>query len=68
MTEWRMNPHPDSILGLNCMCLGGSVVYYESRKLNEHEVNYVTHNLELDAIVHALKCGGITSWEGNLYL
>jgi hypothetical protein len=34
---------------------GGSVVYYESRKLNEHEVNYVTHDLELAAIVHALK-------------
>jgi hypothetical protein len=26
---------------------GGSVVYYESQKLNEHEVNYVTHDLEL---------------------
>jgi hypothetical protein len=34
---------------------GGSVVYYESQKLNEHEVNYVTHDLELDAIVHTLK-------------
>jgi hypothetical protein len=32
---------------------GGSVVCYESRKLNEHEVNYVTHDLELAAIVHA---------------
>ena len=34
---------------------GGSVVCYESRKLNEHEVNYVTHDLELAAIVNALK-------------
>jgi hypothetical protein len=34
---------------------GGSVVCYESRKLNEHEVNYVTHDLELAAIVYALK-------------
>jgi hypothetical protein len=34
---------------------GGSVVFYESRKLNEHEVNYVTHDLELAAIVHTLK-------------
>jgi hypothetical protein len=34
---------------------GESVVCYESRKLNEHEVNYVTHDLELAAIVHALK-------------
>jgi hypothetical protein len=34
---------------------GGSVVCYESRKLNEHEVKYVTHDLELAAIVHTLK-------------
>jgi hypothetical protein len=34
---------------------GGSVVYYESLKLNEHKVNYVTHDLELAAIVHTLK-------------
>jgi hypothetical protein len=34
---------------------GGSVVFYESQKLNEHEVNYVTHDLEQAAIVHALK-------------
>jgi hypothetical protein len=34
---------------------GGSVVCYESQKLNENEVNYVTHDLELAAIVHALK-------------
>jgi hypothetical protein len=33
----------------------GCVIFYASRKLNEHEINYVTHNLELDAIVHALK-------------
>jgi hypothetical protein len=33
----------------------GSVIFYESRKLNEHEVNYVTHDLELASIVHALK-------------
>jgi hypothetical protein len=25
---------------------GGSVICYESRKLNEHEVNYVTHDVE----------------------
>jgi hypothetical protein len=31
------------------------VIFYESRKLNEHEINYVTHDLELPAIVHALK-------------
>jgi hypothetical protein len=33
----------------------GSVVCYESLKLNEHEVTYVTHDLELAAIMHALK-------------
>jgi hypothetical protein len=34
---------------------GGSVICYESQKLNEHEVNYVTHDLKLAAIVHAIK-------------
>jgi hypothetical protein len=33
----------------------GHVIFYESRKLNEHEINYVTHNMELVSIVHALK-------------
>jgi hypothetical protein len=33
----------------------GYVVCYESRKLKEHERKYVTHDLELEAIVHALK-------------
>jgi hypothetical protein len=33
----------------------GSVICYESQKLNEHEVNYVTHDLELASIVYALK-------------
>jgi hypothetical protein len=33
----------------------GKVICYESRKLNEHEVNYVTNDLELASIVHALK-------------
>ena len=31
------------------------VVCYESRKLKDHEKNYVTHDLELASIVHALK-------------
>lgn len=31
------------------------MVCYESRKLNEHEQNYVTHDLELAAIIYALK-------------
>ena len=31
------------------------VICYESRKLKEHEKNYATHDLDLLAIVHALK-------------
>jgi hypothetical protein len=33
----------------------GCVICYASRKLNEHEINYVTRDLELAAIVQALK-------------
>jgi hypothetical protein len=33
----------------------GHVIFYASRKLNEHEINYVTHDLELASILHALK-------------
>jgi hypothetical protein len=33
----------------------GHVIFYKSRKLNENEINYVPHDLELAAIVHALK-------------
>jgi hypothetical protein len=33
----------------------GHFIGYESRKLKEHERNYATHNLELVAIVHALR-------------
>lgn len=32
----------------------GQVIFYESRKVNEHEQNYVTHDLELETIIHAL--------------
>lgn len=31
----------------------GLVVCYESRTLNEHEQNYLTHDLELERIIHA---------------
>ena len=34
---------------------GGRVIVYTSRQLQKHEVNYPTHNLELAAVVHALK-------------
>jgi hypothetical protein len=33
----------------------GFVICYESRKLKDHERNYATHDLELAAIVHALR-------------
>ena len=33
----------------------GNAICYESRKLKEHEKNYATHDLELAAIIHALK-------------
>jgi hypothetical protein len=33
----------------------GQVINYESQKLNEHEQRYVTHDLDLATIVHALK-------------
>ena len=33
----------------------GRVVSYASRQLRPHELNYVTHDLELEAVVHALK-------------
>jgi hypothetical protein len=57
------NPEADFLLCTNSwkeglirvLMQGGSVVCYESRKLNEHEVNYVIHDLELAIIVHTLK-------------
>jgi hypothetical protein len=33
----------------------GRVVAYASRQLRKHEVNYLTHDLELAAMVHTLK-------------
>jgi hypothetical protein len=33
----------------------GHVICYESGKLKEHEKNYVSHDLELAAVIHALK-------------
>lgn len=45
-----------SRLGLGCVLMQeGRVVAYESRQLRPHEVNYPTHDLELAAVVHALK-------------
>jgi hypothetical protein len=42
--------------GLGCVLMqDGRVVAYASRQLRKHEVNYPTHDLELAAVVHALK-------------
>jgi hypothetical protein len=42
--------------GLGCLLMQeGQVVCYASRQLRKHEENYHTHDLELAAVVHALK-------------
>ena len=43
-------------IGLGCVLMqDGKVVAYASRQLKPHEQNYPTHDLELAAIVFALK-------------
>ena len=52
-----------SQLGLGCVLMQeGRVVAYGSRQLKIHEQNYPTHDLELAAIVFALKI-----WRRYLY-
>jgi hypothetical protein len=42
--------------GLGCVFIQeGHVIAYASRQLRKHELNYPTHDLELAAVVHALK-------------
>ncbi|WVZ70527.1 hypothetical protein U9M48_019187 [Paspalum notatum var. saurae] len=42
--------------GLGCVLMQeGKMIAYASRQLRKHEVNYPTHDLELTALVHALK-------------
>jgi hypothetical protein len=42
--------------GLECVLMqDGHVVAYASRQLRKHEAHYLTHDLELAAVVHALK-------------
>jgi ribonuclease HI len=42
--------------GLGCVLMQeGHVIAYASRQLQKHELNYPTHDLELAAVVHALK-------------
>ena len=49
--------------GLGCVLMqSGRVVAYGSRQLKNHEQNYPTHDMELAAVVFALKI-----WRHNLY-
>jgi hypothetical protein len=42
--------------GLGCVLMQeGRVIAYASRQLRRHEEHYPTHDLELAAVVHALK-------------
>ena len=50
-------------IGLGCVLMqDGKVVTYASRQLKPHEQNYPTHDLELAAVVYALKI-----WQHYLY-
>ena len=52
-----------SIQGLGCVLMqGGKVIAYASRQLKPYEKNYPTHDLELAAVVLALKL-----WRHYLY-
>ena len=45
-----------------CTYADGKVIAYASRQLKRHEQNYPTHDLELVAVIHALKI-----WRHYLY-
>ena len=52
-----------SRVGLGCVLMqNGRVVAYASRQLKKHEQNYPTHDLEIAAVVFALK-----TWWHYLY-
>ena len=52
-----------SRVGLGCVLMqAGKVIAYASRQLKIHEKNYPTHNLELAAVVFAMKL-----WRKYLY-
>jgi len=49
--------------GLGCVLMqNGKVVAHASRQLKPHELNYPTHDLELAAVIFALKI-----WRHYLY-
>ena len=50
-------------VGVGCVLMQeGRVIAYASRQLRKHETNYLTHDLELAAVVFALKI-----WRSYLY-
>ena len=52
-----------SIVGLGCVLMqNGKVIAYASRQLRRHELNYPTHDLEMAAVIFALKI-----WRHYLY-
>ena len=52
-----------SKIGLGCVLMQhGKVIAYASRQLKKHEVNYPTHDLEMAAVIFALK-----NWRHYLY-
>ena len=56
-----------SLNGLGCVLMQASkVVAYASRQLKPNEKNYLTHYLELAAIVFALKIGEIICMEKSV--
>ena len=52
-----------SRVGLGCVLMqNGKVIAYASRQLRRHELNYPTHDLEMAAVIFALKI-----WRHYLY-
>jgi hypothetical protein len=42
--------------GLNGFLMqNGHLIFYDSKKMKEHEINYATHDLELVAIVNSIR-------------
>jgi hypothetical protein len=67
-----VDPDVDFVVCTNVCKVGiGGVLsqngmWYESRKLKEHERLYATHDLELEAIVHDLKMWQVILWVKDL--
>ena len=53
-----------SRVGLGCVLMqNGKVIAHASRQLRRHELNYHTHDLEMAAVIFALKI-----WRHYLYV